>query len=419
MASSPTPRGPTPKLFTPLSIANNTLALSHRIIMAPMTRNRGVPLHLDQPGNPNRVWIADELIAKYYAQRATPGGLIVTESIMPSPEAGAMPGAPGLWLREHGEGWRLTTEAVHAKGGTIFAQLTHHGRSALSIFTGTPVYSASATPYSTDEKYTHPAFGKSYSDRKFYKDHPPTAMTQTDIDRTISDYVAAAKMAIKKSGFGGVEVHGGNGYLIEQFLSSNVNVRTDDYGGSPERRCRFALEVLEALVKELGQEKIAVRLSPWGVYGDVHDDARFETWSFLLSEIAGRWPGFAYVSFVEARQDDLSSYPSILESWGKERPIDLKWAKDILGNGVKVISAGGWDGETCWEGIERGDVDGIVFARWFVSNPDLVERLRSGKELSMYKRGKFYGPTSKREVGYTDYGTWEEVKAKEGQGKTG
>lgn len=226
-------------------------------------------------------------------------------------------------------------------------------------------------------------------------------------------------MAIRESGFDGVELHGGNGYLIEQFLSSNVNVRTDNYGGGPEKRCRFALEVLDALVNELGQEKIAVRLSPWGVYGDVHDGARFETWSFLVKEIRRRWPGFGYVSFVEARQDDLSANLDILQSWGKERPVDLKWAKDILGYGIKVISAGGWDGETCWEGIDRGDVDGVVFARWFVSNPDLVERLRKGRELAMYNRGKFYGPTSKREVGYTDYGTWDEMEAKKEGMKTG
>ncbi|KUJ09405.1 12-oxophytodienoate reductase [Mollisia scopiformis] len=409
MGSSP-PRGSASKLFTPLAICNGKINLSHRVIMAPMTRNRGIPLNESTTENPNRIWVADELIAKYYGQRATPGGLLVTESIMPSPEAGGMPGVPGLWLKEHGEGWKLTTKAVHSAGGIIFAQLTHHGRCALSIFTSTPIHSASATPYSTDEKYAYPAHGKPYSDRVFMKDHPPTAMTKTDIERTIKDYVSAARMAVKESGFDGVELHAGNGYLVEQFLSSNVNIRTDEYGGSPEKRCRFALEVLEGLVKEVGMERVAVRFSPWGVYGDVHDEARFETWSFLCREIARRWPGFGYVSFVEARQDELDANPDVKNSWGVDRPIDLKWAKEILGN-IKVISAGGWDGETCWEGIERGDVDGIVFARWFVSNPDLVERLRGGKELSMYNRGKFYGPTSKREVGYTDYGTWEEVEA--------
>ncbi len=149
-------------------------------------------------------------------------------------------------------------------------------------------------------------------------------MTQLDIDRTIRDYVSAAKLAVKESGFDGVELHAGNGYLVEQFLSSNVNVRTDGYGGSPERRCKFALEILQGLVEEVGQEKVAVRLSPWGVYGDVHDNARFETWSFLCKEIARRWPGFGYVSFVEARQDDLEANPDILQSWRVDRPIDLK-----------------------------------------------------------------------------------------------
>jgi 2,4-dienoyl-CoA reductase-like NADH-dependent reductase (Old Yellow Enzyme family) len=202
-----------------------------------------------------------------------------------------------------------------------------------------------------------------------YKDFPPEALSEDGIKRTISDHVAAAKMAIR-AGFDGVELHGGNGYLLEQFLSSNVNKRMDKYGGSSEKRCAFVLELLEEVGKVIGLENVSLRLSPWGVYNDMSDEARWDTWSFLCKEIKRRFGGISYVSFVEPRMEEREQF---IESWGKERDISLKGFKEIL-EGIPVISAGGWNAETCWGAVEEGRIDACAFARWFVSNPDLVER---------------------------------------------
>lgn len=238
-----------------------------------------------------------------------------------------------------------------------------------------------------------------------YRDHPPVAMDVAHIQRTVADYVRAACMAMD-SGFDGVEIHAGNGYLVDQFINSNVNKRTDEYGGGPEGRCRFALELIEKIGREIGVENVAIRLSPFGVYNDMADTDRWATYTYLLHECRARFPRISYVHFVAAREDDLAKSQSLRESWPEGRAFDLAFARDILAP-IPILSAGGWNGDSCWGVVEQGKtVDACVFARWFVSNPDLMERLRDGRELAMYDRGKFYGPTTKREVGYTDYKTW-------------
>ena len=178
-----------------------------------------------------------------------------------------------------------------------------------------------------------------------------------------------------ESGFDGVEVHGGNGYLVEQFLSSNVNKRTDGYGGSSEKRCRFAFELIEALVNEVGVGNVALRLSPFGIYNDMNDENRWETWEYLCREVRRRWEELSYVHFVEPRMEELKGNEMFERSWGvdKGREVGLGVFKEILA-GIPVISAGGWDEDSCWGVVEEGKVDACVFARWFVSNPDLVER---------------------------------------------
>jgi 2,4-dienoyl-CoA reductase-like NADH-dependent reductase (Old Yellow Enzyme family) len=277
-----------------------------------------------------------------------------------------MPGIPGLWLPSQIEGWKLVTEAVHAKGGIIYAQLCHHGRAALPQFTGLPIVSASSTPWSTDEKYPYPPPGE--SSRVVLKDSPPQELSEEGLKSTISEFVIAAKNAME-AGFDGVEIHAGNGYLLEQFLASGVNKRIDAYGGSAENRCIFVLKVTEAVGKEIGIENVAVRMSPWGVYNDMFDEDRFETWSTLCAGL-GKLGGLSYVHFVEAREDEK---PQWEKSWGDGRGTGFEWARQGL-RGVPVISAGVWDADTVWGAVEGGRVDGCVFARWFVSNPDLVER---------------------------------------------
>jgi 2,4-dienoyl-CoA reductase-like NADH-dependent reductase (Old Yellow Enzyme family) len=214
------------------------------------------------------------------------------------------------------------------------------------------------------------------------------------------------------SGFDGVEIHGGNGYLVDQFLNSNVNQRADDYGGSPEKRCAFALELIEEIGKEIGLHNVAMRLSPFGIYNDMADSNRWDTYNYLCVEIKERFPEVSYVHFVEARKDEVEGNESFSKSWGEGRKVDLSFAREILAP-IPMLSAGGWDKNSCWGVVEKGEtIDACVFARWFVSNPDLVERLRLGRELTMYNRGKFYGPTTKREVGFTDYLTWDEEQEK-------
>jgi 2,4-dienoyl-CoA reductase-like NADH-dependent reductase (Old Yellow Enzyme family) len=383
-----------------------------------MTRNRGVPLDASSAvsvSQPTRIWLPDQLHATYYSQRATPGGLVISESIHPSASSGAMPGVPGLWLREHIAGWRQVTDAVHARGGVMYAQLTHHGRAAIPQFAGHVPLSSSATPWSSEEKYPYPPpdtpKGTPYMESLVqFRDYPPREMAVEDIRRTVRDYVDAARMAVE-AGFDGVEIHGGNGYLVDQFLSSNVNRRVDEYGGGVAGRCRFVLELIESVGAEIGLANLAVRLSPFGVYNDVADADRWETYTYLLREIKDRFGGISYVHFVEARSDDMEKSVQLKESWPKDKTMDLAFVREIL-TPVPILSAGGWDAESCWGVVEKGKtVDACVFARWFVSNPDLVERLRHGRSLTMYNRGKFYGPTSKREVGYTDYKAWGEETA--------
>ncbi|KAH8645914.1 hypothetical protein BGZ60DRAFT_554969 [Tricladium varicosporioides] len=408
-------RGSTSALFTPLTIANGKITLKHRIVMAPMTRNRGILLPQECKLSP-KVWIADELVAKYYSQRATDGGLIVTESILPSPEAGGMPGVPGLWCEEQIQGWKVVTEAVHAKKGIIYAQITHQGRTSIpAINNGFTTVSSSATPWSTEEKYPYPPPGADWSGRVMYRDYPPIALSPEHLQKTIMDYKRAAQNAMK-AGFDGVEIHAGNGYLLEQFLASGVNKRTDRYGGSVEGRRRFVIEVLEGVADVVGEGNVSLRLSPFGIYNDIFDEDRWETWGGLCQEVSEIFGSkMSYVSFVEARKDEKNGE----KGWGigwKGEADDIQGFRDILRvGGIPVISAGVWDEETAFGAIEGNKSDGVVFARWFVSNPDLVERLRNGWKFSEYNRGKFYGPTSKREVGYTDYKTWQELEA-EGTG---
>lgn len=189
-------------LFTPLAIANGGITLQHRIVMAPMTRNRGIPLE-----GTERTWVPDDVVALYYGQRASLGGLLITEGIPPSLEASGMPHVPGLFHEAQARGWKRVVDAVHAKGGYIYAQLWHAGRATIPQMTGREVVSASATPWETDEKFP---FRTPQGDKVSYRDYPPIAMTGGHMANTIKDFVSAAKLALEV-GFDGVELNGGNG----------------------------------------------------------------------------------------------------------------------------------------------------------------------------------------------------------------
>jgi 2,4-dienoyl-CoA reductase-like NADH-dependent reductase (Old Yellow Enzyme family) len=208
-----------------------------------------------------------------------------------------MPGVPGLFTPEQTAGWKRVVNAVHEKGGYIYAQLWHAGRATIPQMTGSPAVSASATVWdSPTECYSHPPVGA--TEQVPYSAHPPIELTVEHIHRTIDDYCRAAKAAIE-AGFDGVELHGGNGYLPEQFLSSNINKRTDEYGGSPEKRCRFVLELMDALARTVGEQNLAIRLSPFGLFNQARGEQRVETWTHLCKELKHAHPDLSYVSFIE------------------------------------------------------------------------------------------------------------------------
>ncbi|PTB44940.1 uncharacterized protein TrAFT101_000415 [Trichoderma asperellum] len=394
-------------LFEPLVIAGGKITLQHRIIHAPMTRNRGTPLRATSTAeNPNRDWTANDLIAKYYAQRATEGGLLITEAIPPSFEANGLPGAPGLFLEEQVKSWKEVVDAVHAKGAYIYAQLWHAGRVTLPQITGTATVAPSNIPFDDpNECYAYPP-PHSTTPVKL-SEHPPIELTVDHIKQTIRDYCAAAKAAME-IGFDGIEVHGANGYLPEQFLSSNINRRTDEYGGTPEKRCRFVLELMDELAKTVGEDNLAIRLSPFGLFNQTRGEQRVETWGHLCRELKNRHPRLSYVSFIEPRYEQIFSEAEkvkFLKSWGLPH-VDLSLFRKIWGD-TPFFSAGGFDDTNSWGVVESGKYDALVYGRYFTSNPDLVERLRNGWPLAKYDRSRFYGPFEDPIIGYTDYPAYE------------
>lgn len=400
--------GASSKLFEPLIIANGKITLKHRVIHAPLTRNRGTPLNAESTAeNPNRIWYPNDLIVEYYAQRTTDGGLIISEGLPPSLEGNGMPGVPGIFIPEQAEGWKKVADAVHAKGGYIYAQLWHSGRANIPQMTGTPIVSPSGIKWdSPDEVFPYPP--PHTTTQQKYADFPPIELTVDHIKKTIRDYVKAAKMAMEV-GFDGVELHAGNGYLPEQFLSSNVNKRTDDYGGSPEKRCTFVLELMNELAQAVGQDNLAIRLTPFGLFNQARGEQRLETWGHLCRELKKNHPHLSYVSFVEPRYEQIFSEhekQKFLDSWGLPN-VDLSLFRDTFGD-TPFFSAGGFDDKNSWGVLESGKYDGLLYGRYFISNPDLVERLRKGYPLAAYDRSRFYGPFEDNAVKYTDYLAYEQ-----------
>ncbi|KKZ67228.1 hypothetical protein EMCG_07078 [[Emmonsia] crescens] len=400
------------KLFKPLKIANGKIELKHRVVLAPLTRNRGTPLQAEStPENPNRTWLPNDLMVEYYAQRTTEGGLLITEGVPPSLESNGMPGVPGIFIPEQVAAWKKVVDSVHSKGGYMYFQIWHAGRATLPQMTGFPAVSASATAWDDPEEcYPYPPVG---TDKPVpYSTHPPIELTHDHIKRTIQDYCSAAKAAVD-IGFDGVEIHCGNGYLPEQFLSSNINKRTDEYGGTPEKRCRFVLELMYAVANTIGEENLALRLTPFGLYNQTRGEQRVETWTHLCKSLKEAHPTLSYVSFVEPRYEQIFSYEAkieFLKSWGLP-DVDLAIFREIFGS-TPLFSAGGWNDTNCWGVIESGQYDALIFGRYFISNPDLVERLRSGKPLNKYDRSRFYGPFDDPAIGYTDYPPLEQQQAK-------
>lgn len=353
-----------PNLFDPIQLGD--VAAPNRILMSPLTRGRGTRAHVPTP-----------IMADYYAQRAA-AGLIISEGTGISREGLGWPYAPGLWTNEQVEGWKPVTDAVHAAGGRIFAQLWHMGRIVHpSFLDGAAPLSASAT--------TAPHTAHTYDGKQPYAE--ARAATLDDIARTLDDYSLAARNAIR-AGFDGVQLHAANGYLIDQFLRDNSNLRDDDYGGPPENRARLLREVVARLIAEAGAGRTAVRFSPNGDTQGVFDS---DPESVFVP--AAKWLSDQNIAFLELREQapdgtfDRSDQPRVSPAIREvfKRPLILNQDYTLARAQKEVAS---------------GHADGIAFGRAFLANPDLVERLRADAPLNAPDIATFYtrGPE-----GYVDY----------------
>ena len=368
-------------LFSPLQVG--PYKLNHRVVMAPLTRMRA-----ERPSLAPR-----PLNAEYYAQRATPGGLIIAEASPVMATGFGSPGVPGIYSEQQIAGWREVVDAVHAKGGVIFLQLWHVGRVSHSSFQpgGLLPVAPSAVPISVD-------FKTATADGKVVPYETPRALKTSEIPDVVNAYREAAGNALR-CGFDGVEVHGANGYLIEQFLQSHTNLRTDQYGGGIENRVRFLMEVTEAVIEVWGSNRVGVRLSPYGVANGSGEADPMPLYSHAIKSLDHL--GLAYLHFIEPRSSGAGraevNHQNVPSAMVLFRPI---WS------GV-LISAGGFTGETAEAAIAAGHADAIAFGRIFISNPDLPRRLQHGYPLTPYNRATFYRG---EESGYTDYPVYDELQ---------
>lgn len=365
-------------LFKSYDLAGTVLA--NRVVMAPMTRARALN---DIP---------DEHTVLYYAQRAS-AGLIISEGIPISREGCGYLFNPGLYSDEQTQAWRRVTDAVHAKGGKIFAQLWHVGRvSHLSLQPGgaAPVSSV-ATVAANSNAYAWVEKGKPGP----VQASVPRALSSSEVQRITADFVNAARRALE-AGFDGVELHGANGYLFEQFLNGALNTRQDAYGGSIANRQRFLLETLDALAAQIGNARVGVRLSPFGRLFDMRPyPEETETWLSLASALNDR--DLAYVHLSDQLTIGAEAIP---EGFARQ------FRQAYQGN---LIAAGGFNRELAEAVLEDGDLDLIAFGRPFISNPDLVERMQNGWPLAEGDRATFYGVNGNPTKGYTDYPTYSEI----------
>jgi N-ethylmaleimide reductase len=342
------------------------ITLKNRIVMAPMTRSRAI----------NNV--PNALMAEYYRQRAD-AGLLITEGTSPSPNGLGYSRIPGLFTADQVAGWRGVTDAVHSRGGRIFVQLMHTGRVShpLNLPAGARVLAPSAIGLS----------GAIWTDQEQMQPYPvPEALTAAEIQSTIGEYVASARLAIE-AGFDGVELHGANGYLIEQFINPSANQRTDEYGGSAENRIRFAVEIAQQTAAAIGADRVGIRVSPYGAGGDMKPyDGLEETYGLLAEKLSAI--GILYMHVVD---HSAMGAPPVSDS-----------VKELIRGKFSgtFILAGGYDADKAEQDLQAKKGDIVAFGRAFISNPNLVTKLSQRSELTAPDMSTFYTPGEK---GYTDY----------------
>ena len=342
------------------------LTLQNHLVIAPMTRSRAT----------NN--IPNDLMVEYYAQRAS-AGLIVTEGTSPSPNGLGYPRIPGIFSDAQVAGWKKVTEAVHARGARTFIQFMHTGRIThpLNLPKGAEVVAPSAIA----------AAGQMYTDAEGMKDFvPPRAMSEADIKDAVAEFARAAKNAVA-AGFDGIELHGANGYLLEQFIRPSSNTRSDAYGGPIENRARFVLEVVEATCAAIGRDKVGIRLSPFGVFNDMPEYPEMAADYTYLARALNE-TGLMYVHLVDHSAMGAPAVPDDIKT------LYRKAFKRTL------ILSGGYDAARAETDLKAGKADLIAVGRPFLANPDLVERWKEGMAVNEPDMSTFYTPGPK---GYTDY----------------
>jgi N-ethylmaleimide reductase len=369
-------------LFTPVKVG--PLTLSHRVVMAPMTRQRA-----DQPSG-----IPGNLPLEYYEQRVSEGGLIISEAIAVSRLGHGGYGSPGLWSDDQVAGWRQITDAVHDGGGFIFAQLWHTGRrSHVTTSFQTPV-----SPSLDPSFWANPANTVS-TEQGYAPVSPHRALDIDEIPSVVEEFTVATRNAAA-AGFDGVELHAAYGFLLDQFLQDGSNRRTDRYGGSVANRVRLLMEVVEAVSAVRGADRVAVRISPSSTFNDIHDSDPHTLFGHVAAALDDI--GLAYLHVIEPR---VSGFTLIDADAGPVASQGLR--KSFSGT---MIAAGGFEPDTAEATLAAGGgADLIAFARHFVSNPDLPERIAKNLPLTPYDRETFYTPLQAH--GYIDYPPYRDIES--------
>ncbi len=360
-------------LFTPYTLGS--ISLKNKVVMAPLTRSRASADN-----------VQSELNATYYGQRAG-AGLIITEGTSPSPNGVGYPRIPGIYNEDQIKGWKSVTDAVHTNGGKIVIQLMHTGR----------VTHIANLPEGAEVVAPSPLLleGEMYTDKEGMQPHSqPREMNNEDIQLAINEYVRGAENAMK-AGFDGVEMHAANGYLLEQFLNPITNQRTDEYGGSPANRVKFAVEATKKVIEAVGEGKVGMRISPYGAFNGMGPfDSLEETYTLLAKEMSEI--GLIYIHIVDHSAMGAPEVPGRI--------------KDIIRENFKgsIMLSGGYDRDRAQKDLDDGKGHLVAFGRPFIANPDLVERMKSNAKINEPNPDTFYttGPE-----GYIDYPTLEEETA--------
>ena len=367
-------------LFTPVQIGEITL--KHRVVMPPLSR-----LRAQWPSG-----VPSDLNLEYYSQRASDGGLIFTEATAISPTGRGYRGAPGIYSDEQVAGWKRVTDAVHAKGGRMFVQLWHAGRTTHIATTGEEPVTASVDPtyWADPEMLVVTPDG-------FSQPSPHRALETAEIAAVIEQYRVAAANA-KRAGFDGVELMAANGHLIDQFLQDNSNKRTDRYGGSIENRARLLFEAAEALISVWGADRVGVRLAPSGTFNGMADSDPRTLFRYVAERLNDL--KLTYLHIIEPR---IKGGDLIADGMG---PVAAQELGQIFRG--PIIAAGGFEPGPAEAAVANGVASLIAFGRQFIANPDLPKRIKLGLPLNRYDRSTFYGFDAR---GYTDYPTYEAVEA--------